>query len=467
MEDEYLYRSIYEYLMVRIYFGYYPKGEYLPSIHKLGNLFGVSTITVRSALRLLEQEGYISTQKNKRTVILPDPLGPPKAFPGELLLKEEIQQDLHRSLALVFPRIFCCGLSLCREQELSKLYRILERPGHSQDEPTVNFLAQIIKGLKNSLALDLYYDVMLFSYPSCLAVIAGKPGSRKQSCENLLRLNRTGGREALLHQFSEAHASFCPRPAPTGQHACRSTPYRWHKPQTGLSTVTNLIRHMIRGTYPAGSFLPSARILAEESSTALITMRRAIVLLNDLGITETINGRGTRILLPERGWDQICWDKPAVRKHLMFYLEALHLLAITCRNVAEICFPRLSPQHKARTLESARLALSRGRSGMILHIYLDGLVSAMDLAALGEIYSQLLSLLTLGLPLSCLKPRLRTDRYALWLAAGLEGQDPRRFAVALEQLVEFTFLTSREMMVNVGIHEAARLVLPPGGETDR
>ena len=96
MEEEYLYQSIYEYLLARIYFGYYPKEKPLPSIHKLGNVFGVSTITVRSALRLLEQAGYISTRKNKRTEILPDPPGQPRAYPGELLLKEDGTVELMR-----------------------------------------------------------------------------------------------------------------------------------------------------------------------------------------------------------------------------------------------------------------------------------------------------------------------------------------------------------------------------------
>lgn len=467
MEDENLYRSIYEYLMARIYFGYYPKGEYLPSIHKLGDLFGVSTITVRAALRLLEQDGYIHTQKNKRTEVLLDPPGPPRAFPGELLLKEEIQRDLYSSFELIFPKIFYCGLSACGGQELLELSQILERPSHSWDEPTVNFLAHIVKGLKNSLALGLFYDVMLFSYPTYLAMIAREPGSWKQAYADLyikfksmLKLNRSGDREALWLQVRESYATFCSHSVPPGQCLLRSTPYRWRKPQICLSTATNLIRQVILGIYPPGSFLPSARILAEESSTAVITMRRAIVLLNDLGVTESINGRGTRVLSMDRGPQEVCWDKPTVKKNLMNYLESLHLLAITCRDVAESIFPGLSPADKAQALEALSLASSGGRVGMILYIYPNILIKAMEGTALREIYSQLLGQLILGLPLSYLKPHLQLECFAARLASSFEGQDSHLFAAELEQLLKFTFLASREMMVQVGIYEAARLVLP-------
>ena len=61
MEEKRLYILIYGYLLTRIRYGFYPKGEHLPSIHKLSHLFGVSTMAVRKAVQLLEQKGYITT----------------------------------------------------------------------------------------------------------------------------------------------------------------------------------------------------------------------------------------------------------------------------------------------------------------------------------------------------------------------------------------------------------------------
>ena len=469
MEVDNLYQSIYEYLLARIYFGLYPRDNRLPSIHMLGDLFGVSTITVRSAYRLLEKDGYIVTHKNKRPEILPDPPDQPREFPGRLLLNEAVQWDLYRSCGLILPRIYYCGLNACSDRELQNLHLILENPVHTLGGPAVDFLACIVKELKNSLALNLYYDLVLFSTPTYLAALSGEARDWKQFYANLSAhftrrppVSSTGDKEALWQQIQGSCALFLPRPAPASQEFLRDTPYRWHRPRVCLSTVIRLLRGIILGTYPAGSFLPSARALAEETSTAVITVRRAIVLLNDMGLAESINGRGTRILPAERYRDRLRPDKPSVRKILMTYLEALHLLAITCRGVAEAVFPQLTPESKAGAAESIRLAQRRGRAGMSIYIYLNILTASTELDALREIYSQLSDLLILGLPLSCLGPALRLERCTPQLTAVLESPDPQLFADMLELMLEYIFLSSREKLVRIGIQEAGRMVLEPG-----
>ena len=56
--DKNRYALLYGYLLARIYFGFYPKGKALPSIYRLSEMFGVSTITSREAIRLLKEKGY-------------------------------------------------------------------------------------------------------------------------------------------------------------------------------------------------------------------------------------------------------------------------------------------------------------------------------------------------------------------------------------------------------------------------
>ncbi len=466
MEEENLYRSIYEYLLAHIYFGYYPEEKHLPSIHTLGSLFGVSTITVRSAFRLLEQEGYITSSKNKRTEILPDLPGQPREFPGQFLLDEASQKDVYRSCQLLFPMIYYCGLNAYSEQKLPELCLILDPHSQLLYDPVVHFQACMVKGLNNSLALNLYYDMVLFTTPTYLAVMSMEKKSRKQIYADLshrfmkiLRSRSAGDRTAMWRQIQDVCSILCSHPSPPAKGFVRSTPYRWRKQQICLSTATSLIRQVILGTYPVGSFLPSARALSEESSTAVITIRRAIVLLNDMGITETINGRGTRILPPERALEKVRWDKPSVKKNLMAYLEAVHLLAITCRRVAEAVFPRLTPQDKAVALKSMRLAQRQGRAGMFIYIYLNLLATATELSALQDIYTQLANLLILGLPLSFLTPEFHLDSCASHLASILEVSDPQLFAAVLELLLECAFLSAREKMVHIGIKEAGRMVL--------
>lgn len=70
--DKNRYVLLYGYLLARIYFGFYPKGTALPSIYRLSEMFGVSTITSREAIRLLKEKGFVSGSQGKRTSVIFD-----------------------------------------------------------------------------------------------------------------------------------------------------------------------------------------------------------------------------------------------------------------------------------------------------------------------------------------------------------------------------------------------------------
>lgn len=64
-----LYRQLEQALRERIHTGHYQAGSMLPNETLLGQEFGVSLITVRQALKLLEDEGLISRQQGRGTFI--------------------------------------------------------------------------------------------------------------------------------------------------------------------------------------------------------------------------------------------------------------------------------------------------------------------------------------------------------------------------------------------------------------
>lgn len=67
------YNQIYQSLSSDIVEGKYEPGEILPSEHKLLKSFGVSRETVRKALNLLQENGYIQKMKGKGSVIIYNP----------------------------------------------------------------------------------------------------------------------------------------------------------------------------------------------------------------------------------------------------------------------------------------------------------------------------------------------------------------------------------------------------------
>ncbi len=71
MQSEQQYSNlIYEYFFMRIQFGYYHCGDYLPSIDNLCREFCVSAQTVKIALQRLRAEGYIDMHNGRSTKVI-------------------------------------------------------------------------------------------------------------------------------------------------------------------------------------------------------------------------------------------------------------------------------------------------------------------------------------------------------------------------------------------------------------
>lgn len=56
-----------------------------------------------------------------------------------------------------------------------------------------------------------------------------------------------------------------------------------------------LIREILYGTYPKGSYLPSLPQMERRYGVTLATLRRTLALLEELGLTRSYQGKGTQV----------------------------------------------------------------------------------------------------------------------------------------------------------------------------
>ncbi|WP_261798464.1 GntR family transcriptional regulator [Oxalobacter paraformigenes] len=456
---------IYGYLLARIHFGFYPAGENLPSIYRLSDMFGVSTMTAREAIRLLEEKGYVHRTQGKRSVVIDGHF--PHEFPASLKVPEETLQDLYQSLYLLLPSIFYHSYRHCGEKEKKELIRILERSSQAWDEPTVQFLFHVVRQLKNPLLNSLYVDTLLFSYPAHLARLSAAREDWKASYEKLqLKLRQMldvweqGDVDWLWKMIRQTYLEFDSFYAVKPLAGPLSVSYRWGRPIVVNSIARELIFRIYCGLYPVDSFLPSPKALAADLSVPLITIRRAIGLLNKLGIAESVNGKGTRVLSLAAGKQRIQWKDSSVRKNVMTYLYALHVLALTCGSVAAAIYPLIENEAKDKTGKKVRDAKEMGHSDIVVAICLDMIIEFGRLEAFKNIYSQLLSLLVWGYPLTYLLPRPRLEHHTDEIIAGFEADDGLLFAKGLEKIVGALFLSAKTKILSAGILEAESVDIP-------
>ncbi len=457
---------IYRYMMARIHYGFYPEKEPFPSIHSLSKMFRVSTMTIRCAYKMLEEDGYIFTAKNKRPVLVrtPDAAG---ELPPCLYTSEQTFQDLYQSLALFLPSIFCYGLFLCDDEDLESLNRILDCPGNAWDEPVIRFLSGIVSKLKNPLLDDLYYDVLLYSYPFFLSRMfqdaAEWQAPHELICRyfrQILLMRKNGDFIKLQVLVDKIYQKYQFAFVSRSDNLPAKNFYRWSKPQICGAIAGKLIYRIFCGIYPPGAFLPSAAAMAEEFPAAVITMRRTIKLLNNLGMTESINGRGTKVLSEQESLGKISWQDPQVQKKILSFLYCLQILAVTCRKVSEGILPCLKKSELLDAASRLRIAKEVNRTGLVEVICLDLLLRSEKFLSMRDIYEHLLSHLIWGYPFSYLPPVSSPGAYAESLAKSLEAGNNRRFSEELEKGLHALFYSSRKKAVSVGIEEAGTLDLP-------
>lgn len=463
--DKNKYVLLYRYLLARIYFGFYPKGTALPSIYRLSEMFGVSTITSREAIRLLKEKGFVAGSQGKRTTVIFDGVNSGKP-PLNIFAEKETLQDLFQSLYLLVPSVFYQSYLLCSKKELDQLSVILDRFDDVMGEQTLHYLFYLVSRLNNPLINDLYADTLLYSYPAHLLRFFNEPGWENTFKEvefvsrKMIDLRKKGEEEGLWNLLHEAYLGYDPEYASGESPKDLKKFYSWGKPDICHSIARELIYRIYCETYPVGSFLPSPKMLSQEFSAATITIRRAIGLLNKLGVTESINGKGTKVLSVDEGKGKIRWSDPSVRKSLMTYFYALHIFSISCRSVANVLFPQISKERLAFLRKQILAAKESGYTEAVSGICFSILLENSHLFALREIYLRLEDILLWGYPLVFIEPRLQMDDYVDMLVDGIDSADGQIFACGLEQVVRAIFVSSRKKIISVGIDAAKNVELP-------
>ena len=128
--------------------------------------------------------------------------------------------------------------------------------------------------------------------------------------------------------FSFIHREIAAR----GAEEIAAIPFQWNiyrnRPQMRYTLASILIRKILYGVYPVGSYLPSLPELSERYGASLTTVRRTLALLEELGVTESFQGKGTLVCMKRKSPDL---EKAEIREGLRLHRESLQFLRLTIR----------------------------------------------------------------------------------------------------------------------------------------
>ena len=410
-----LYRLVYDYYATRILFGFYTYGDAMPSIHKICVQFRLAVPTVRTAFTYLERDGYIQVEAAKvaHVVYKAAPARIMKNIVDYFLPREDGLNDIGVAGRILIEPLFVLGLQRWEEDQWNQLREWLTNPSPDTLFMPIELYILSLSALDNKLLLNLYWEMVRYL---CFPYLSEDQAAWKLSLEELgIQTN-----EELIHYLKAEYFkvynktaddlfSFLktvrPQYAPTEPEP---VPFQWslyrQRPQIRYSLAASIIRGIVSGVYPIGSYLPSLPQLAAKYGTALSTIRRTVSLLNDLGVAASQHGKGILVCMAPQTID---FSSPDVHEMLDLYLESLQMLVYTSRSVSLFTFQSVSRAALEVLTEQFRSIRKESRTYLYLEVYLAFIVKHCSSAMVRECYDKLKLLLACGYPVTLM--RLKKD----------------------------------------------------------
>lgn len=151
-----LYKQVVEELKRQIISGKYKNGELLPSEKELIDSFGVSRITIRKALAVLADMGYIQTSQGKGSEVIFDAESE-KHREG---FKEAIEEYRKNFMASTQIRLML-EPEVARQVAMTATDEQMERFVRESEEETVGFHKALFAALENETLCAILHQLML------------------------------------------------------------------------------------------------------------------------------------------------------------------------------------------------------------------------------------------------------------------------------------------------------------------
>ena len=398
---------IYDFFSLRIQFGYYRRGDTLPTIDTLCRQFSVSAQTVKTALRRLRDEGYLSMRNGTsiKVTFQQTPQGEAEALGRFFSQRQAAMPDLCGTLELILVPLLTEGLRRTSGEDLDHLSRYVERAGV---DDFIYFFCYVLQKLDNPLAMNLFWEIALFM--GLLSIgekgirdreAIRKPGERAVACRRAE--DWAGVRDALLEHQRESLGQAM---AYVGRYVVPSAgqvPFVWRiyreRPQICYSLASRLLYDIYLGTYSGEEFLPSLEKMARAYRVSVSTMRRTVALLEQVGAVRPINGRGIRAFGVGQRCDAPNFESPTVRRNLAYFVQAYEIAVYSCEGVTRALLAGLTPEARAELIGSLEECRREGRCELSPWLYLICAATRSPLQGVREIYGRIYGLFLWGYPL--------------------------------------------------------------------
>lgn len=475
-KDMELQQLIFELFETQIKFGAHRYGELLPTIKEVSSYFLASVDTVRLAYNRLKQEGYITLSTCVGAVVKVNYTDSEiqQHIQGYFSSRKESLLDFAQYVGILSGYVQWFALKNASSETLDKLEQsCLQRkvlPVYRMSQQ----LQLIYSPLGNDLLLRLFWQMFLFfqaplvSIPQNINVINSSKSPLLDMIESARNNEWTSLRkeiEVTSEKYFKGLQTFFENNVPL--HAAdKQIDFTWSiykkTSQVCYSICLDLILKICNGIYQTGDFLPSPKELARENKVGIKTIRRAVSLLNKLGVTSSVNGVGTKVLAPSE--NNCDFSDVILQKRLLDFLQSLHILSMSCQRCAHITICSMNSNCIKQLIEQLVKVMEFGAYEKIIYVCNEFISLHIPFQPIRTIYVKLIQQLIWGYPLHLHGDRESTNAYFLpyieSMIESLKDADAEKFSMILEQLQKAETNFTAQWLINLGVQEAASLIIP-------
>lgn len=472
-----LHQIIYDLLSAQIEFGTYRYKDQLPKMEEVSQWFSVSLDTVKTAYRRLKDSGYITLTKKAGAAVAVQfqETELEQNIQTFFALRKNAVMDLLKAFGPLFSKAQWLGLKNAGPEELDKLEELCSQQKILRPYIMVQHIRLIYGPLNNDLLLRLIWQAFLFyqapflSLPAKQAAFEDSDGPLLHMISLCRRKDWNGLWETVVscqEEITTAVEWFYTNRI-TREPTQEPVPFCWNVYQNTSQRCyflgIDLLKGIRLGVFAQDGFLPSPVKIAEYMQVSVITVRRTLTLLNQLGVTQSINGVGTKVLKTEDSIKNCDFTQPVLQKRLQDFVQSLQILAMTCRSCAKSV---VSDTH-AVSLWKDRFTYIKenARYESVVFASLEIISQHSSIQTVRKIYEQLLQLLLWGYPLRSMHgSREEINNFYLpfvhLLSERLDCCDWDGLATGLEDLLLYELRFAVTRLDELGIKEAARIVIP-------
>lgn len=345
-----LYLYVYQLILNDIYNGKYLINQKLPSLTELSKTYSVGRNTIRSALLLLQERGYIKMNKGALAKVTFDiyNFSNDDAYRQEFIDMKQLIADIFDTMAIILPNISILALNQATKKEFETLNNMID--GFSGENITNDYslLSELFNiyfyafSFLNNPILNDMFNALLSSARLPITnddKIASSLNKNIKAIKNILKTIIRFYKSGNYFMIKILITIMCKSMKKSNEHyidtICSDlTPqnevnFTWisNRNQEYLYTqiVLDILKDINDGIYQTDTILPSISKLAKKYQVSEKTSRKALEFLRQCYVIETINGVGS-IVNTNRLDGRAITNNPELNDFITHFYNSLSLI---------------------------------------------------------------------------------------------------------------------------------------------